>query len=84
MHIKITTHKNITVLVVQAVNFPFAMAWGNFDLDLGGKDCGPDINVNKVDTGRALDYDGHATVIPCTRRSYLHLQVWRFTLINMR
>ena len=69
-------------LVVQANAYPWGMAWGVFDIEFAGKDCGSEYNVDKAkqNFGKALDLNGHAAVIPCHRRSYLHSRVSCFLI----
>ncbi|CAG7833179.1 unnamed protein product, partial [Allacma fusca] len=61
-------------LLVQANVAPYGMAYGNFDLEFGCKDCGDGVNLAAAKKGKALELGGNAAAIPCRRRSYLHLR----------
>ncbi|CAG7719311.1 unnamed protein product, partial [Allacma fusca] len=50
------------------------MAYGNFDLEFGCKDCGEDINLSDALQGDALGLRDKAAALPCRRRTHLHVR----------
>ncbi|CAG7719503.1 unnamed protein product [Allacma fusca] len=84
MHILIESKLPLKGLIVQANVNPYGMAYGNFDLEFGCKDClDPDLNLEDASQGKALELaNGNTTVIgankaaaiPCRRRTYLHVR----------